>query len=264
MLFLQEQIACKKNIKNIDMNTKQEDKTMIIDFHSHILPEIDDGSKSVDMSLQMIKESYNQKINIVIATPHFYADSMNLEYFLKLRMDAYEKLQSKRNGLIYPQIYLGAEVAFFYGIGVAENIQKLCIQNTNIMLLELPFVQWNSNIINEIEQLLSKKIIIIIAHFERYLKFQRKAEYMERLLELPIYVQMNGESFLSWKTRKKAVDFVRKGKVHLLGSDSHNLNTRSQNLLYARRVIEKRLGNVCLNQIDKLGSQLLGLHKNTF
>ena len=55
----------------------------MIDFHSHILPGIDDGSKNTQMSLAMIEEEKKQGVHTIVATPHFYADEDSVERFLK-------------------------------------------------------------------------------------------------------------------------------------------------------------------------------------
>ena len=64
----------------------------MIDFHSHFLPQIDDGSDSIETSLAMLRESWEQGVDLIFATPHFYADEVDPEYFLRRRNHAYERL----------------------------------------------------------------------------------------------------------------------------------------------------------------------------
>ena len=66
----------------------------VIDFHSHILPNIDDGSKDINMSVEMLKRSKQQGIDVIVATPHFYADSNTIEHFLNKRARALEQLEN--------------------------------------------------------------------------------------------------------------------------------------------------------------------------
>ena len=101
----------------------------IIDFHSHILPKIDDGSKDLNMSMEMLKRSKEQGITAIVATPHFYADSSTIEHFLEKREHALEQLESNVS-FSAPKIVRGAEVCFFAGIGHAEKIEGLCIGST--------------------------------------------------------------------------------------------------------------------------------------
>ena len=67
----------------------------MIDMHTHVLPHIDDGSKSTDMSLDMLKESYRQGVSTLVATPHFYIKNDNIESFIEKRDNAYKRLMEK-------------------------------------------------------------------------------------------------------------------------------------------------------------------------
>ena len=72
---------------------------MIIDFHSHILPGIDDGSKDLGTSLEMLKISKEQGIDYMVATPHFHATRISISHFLEAREEAY-KCVSEHKGVI--------------------------------------------------------------------------------------------------------------------------------------------------------------------
>ena len=68
---------------------------MPIDFHTHILPGIDDGSRNVEMSLRMLAAQREQQVDEIVATPHFYAQKDSVEEFLLRRQRSYEKLKTK-------------------------------------------------------------------------------------------------------------------------------------------------------------------------
>ena len=74
---------------------------MPIDFHTHILPGIDDGSRNVEMSLRMLAAQREQQVDEIVATPHFYAQKDSVEEFLLRRQRSYEKLKTamEENGL---------------------------------------------------------------------------------------------------------------------------------------------------------------------
>ena len=228
----------------------------IIDFHSHILPKIDDGSKDLNMSMEMLKRSKEQGITAIVATPHFYADSSTIEHFLEKREHALEQLESNVS-FSAPKIVRGAEVCFFAGIGHAEKIEGLCIGSTNLMLLEMPFRAWSEKDLYEVERLLNGGITPIIAHLERFYQFQQDKELIPALLDFPVVIQLNAECLLHWKQRRQAVKLFKNRQAHLLGSDCHNLTSRPQNLLEGRNTLEKKIGRQCLNQIDQLGASLL-------
>ena len=86
----------------------------ITDFHSHILPGIDDGSRCVEESIAMLRMEAEQGITQVIATPHFYPSHHRPEDFLAKRREAEEGLQEARSGQDgLPRVLVGAEVYFF-------------------------------------------------------------------------------------------------------------------------------------------------------
>ena len=142
---------------------------MIIDFHSHILPGIDDGSKDLGTSLEMLKISKEQGIDYMVATPHFHATRISISHFLEAREEAY-KCVSEHMESDMPKLIPGAEVAYFEGISEAEGIEKLTVGNTGLLLLEMPFGQWNQPMVSEVERLIEgRHIQIMLAHLERYL-----------------------------------------------------------------------------------------------
>ncbi len=228
----------------------------VIDFHSHILPKIDDGSKDIHMSMEMLKRSREQGITTIVATPHFYADSNTIGRFLEKRERSLEQIQGCGD-FPAPKIVSGAEVCFFSGIGHADDIEKLCIGSTNLLLLEMPFRAWSERDLYEIERLLNGGITPVIAHLERFYQFQKDKKIIPALLDFPVLIQINAECLLHWRQCRQAVKLFKGGQAHLLGSDCHNLVNRPQNLLAGREVLEKKLGQQCLSQIDELGASLL-------
>ncbi len=230
---------------------------MVIDFHSHILPGIDDGSRNRQMSLQMLNAAAGQGIDVMVATPHFYADSMHVKGFLRRREEALQKVLNEQRQEQIP-ILCGAEVAFFSGISRVEEIGQLCIGQTNLMLLEMPFRAWSSRDLYEVERLIGRGIQLVIAHVERFYPFQKDRGMISALLEMPVYIQVNAECLLSWKSRRLPLKLFRMGAAHLLGSDCHNLSSRPQNLAEGRAVLERKVGRDCLEEMDRLGAALLG------
>ena len=230
----------------------------IIDFHSHVLPQIDDGSKSIEMSKLMLEEAVQQNVDIMVATPHFYAERSSIESFLEKRKAAGEFLREQLQGCV-PRLILGSETAFFSGIGSADGIERLCIENTRFLLLEMPFREWGSYDFREIDELICRGIIPIIAHVERYYRFQKSKHAVEELMEFPIYFQVNAESLLDWRMKGKVLKLFKDKKVQLLGSDCHNLENRAPNLKKGRDVLERKLGKGYLDAIDRLGEKILGL-----
>lgn len=102
----------------------------------------------------------------------------------------------KEKSIEPPVFYKGAEVYYFTGMGKAEMVPELCIEGTNILLLEMPFAQWDKGVVEDVKFLVQKrKLTLIIAHIERYYPFQKDKKYWEAVFDLPVYTQINTESF---------------------------------------------------------------------
>ena len=229
---------------------------MLIDFHAHLLPAIDDGSQSVAESLDMLDVLRSQNVHSVVATPHFYANKISLADFLHQRDEAYELLRSQRPQLA-PKVLLGAEVTYFRGIGKAEGLEKLCIAGTNALLLEMPFAQWGKNELNAPHRILNRGLIPIISHVERYYPFQRDLSVFNEVISQPVYLQVNAEALLTRKTRKFVFKLIENGYKILLGTDCHNMKRRKPNLEAGRQVIMRAYGKEYLDAMDALGAELL-------
>lgn len=208
----------------------------------------------------MLQKAAQQGVDVMVATPHFYATEMQIRTFLDNRQQALEAL---RNAPREERIRLiaGAEAAFFPGIGHAEEIGLLCIENTNLLLVEMPFRPWSQKDLREIEALLARGITPIMAHLERFWGFQKDKSLMPALFDLPVYVQMNAECLLGFWERRLPLKLFRQGQAHLLGSDAHSLNRRPPNLAEGRAVLQEKLGPEVLAKMDALGEFLLFSNK---
>lgn len=213
----------------------------MIDFHSHILPKMDDGSRSTEESLAMLKVLSNQGIETVIATPHFNANDESVDSFIKRRADSYGKLKESVQSEI-PDIKLGAEVRYYEGISRLEGIEELCVEGTNLLLLEMPFGRWTEYIVKELTDIsCSGKVIIVLAHIDRYLKFQKWSVF-ETLLENGVLMQLNASFINHFLNRRKAVWLLKSGAVQFVGSDCHNMAGRAPDIGKAYAFLKQKLG----------------------
>lgn len=228
----------------------------MLDFHSHLIPGVDDGSKDIAMSVGMLDMWKSQGVDFICATPHFYADSTSPDLFLSKRDSAYssliDTLKNTPEGITsYPHIALGAEVYYYRGLSSCEDLNRLCLQGTNLLLIEMPFGgEWTDYMIREISEIKSMGLIPVAAHIERYLKHQ-PSDKIDDLLDTGILIQCNCEFFLSFKTRKKAFRMLSDKTIDFLGSDAHNLTSRAPNMSDAIAAIEKKLGADALHHVKK-------------
>lgn len=197
----------------------------MIDLHTHILPGIDDGSRSTEESVALLKEEARHEITEVVLTPHFYADQNSIARFLQRRQRAWERLRAGLEpGL--PQLRLGAEVQYFEGICAVDGLEMLCIQDTPVLLLEMPFCKWSERMVRDVLELNSRDDIqILLAHMERYLSFHNQ-DSLSKLLDDGVLVQSNISFFAHWQTRHRAMSMLDRGQIHVLGSDCHDLKQR--------------------------------------
>lgn len=228
----------------------------MIDFHSHILPQIDDGSSGVKESLEMLEELSLQGVDTVVSTSHFYATQRSPQEFLARRERAFEQLKARlpENA---PRILLGAEVLYFPGMSRMDELSTLCIEGTNILLLEMPFRPWSEHMIREVHDLArSGRYTLMMAHIERYYDDQPVSVW-DDLLGEGVLMQSNADFFLPFFAGRKALRLLREDRIHLLGTDCHNMTSRPPQMDEALRVIRRRLGEEKLAQIDELGRELL-------
>ena len=223
----------------------------VIDFHTHILPGIDDGSQSLAESVELLRMEAQQGIEHLIATPHFYAHHQQLDQFLAKRQQAVEQLaQVRANEPGLPRITVGAEVYFFEGISQVSALRELAIEGTDYILIEMPLSDWTQRNFEELESIYTNwGLTPIIAHVDRYISPFRTHRIPERLAELPVLVQANASFFIQKSTRRLALKLLRQDKIHLLGSDCHNLDLRPPVLGDALAIIRRALGRKAISRI---------------
>lgn len=221
----------------------------MLDIHSHFLPKMDDGSKSVEMSMQMLRSSKAQGVTTIVSTSHFYGGEDNPERFLNRRERAYQQIEPYLTD-DDPEIMFGAEILYYPGISHSEEIPKLKIEGTDLILIEMPFVEWSDRIFEELIALqYYNSLRIILAHVERYQSLQKKRMF-ENLFDQPFYFQCNAEAFTSPKSRKLALKMIDNDRLHFLGTDCHNTDRRPPNMNEARKVIEKKLSPGAWNHLN--------------
>lgn len=231
----------------------------VVDFHTHILPGVDDGSTSLEESIALLRMEKQQGIDCVVATPHFYANHDTPERFLKRRALAKQSLREEmQKHKDLPELKIGAEVYFFKGISASDAISELTIDSNRCILIEMPVSPWTDSMYRELEDLYVKRgILPIVAHVDRYISRFHTYGIPKRLSELPVLVQANAEFFLQRSTASMAMRMLKKDEIHLLGSDCHNLKSRKPDLGGAVALIRKRLGDDYMNRINTYAQDVL-------
>ncbi len=228
----------------------------MIDWHSHILPRMDDGSRDAAESISLIKMQASQGVDTVIATPHFYANDETVDSFLLRRKNALELLKAQSPELTV-DILLGAEVKYYQGISRMPDLKALSIEGGELLLLEMPMSTWTEYMVRELVELSGRNgIRIVLAHIERYLDLQNRS-VRRRIFESGILMQSNANFFISLATRRKALSLLKKGKVRFIGSDCHNVKLRPPQIGKAFEIIQKKFGEDYIRQMNEYGRSFL-------
>ncbi|WP_163194452.1 tyrosine-protein phosphatase [Clostridium thermarum] len=202
----------------------------MIDFHSHIMPGVDDGSSDIDMTMDMLENSLSQGVEYICATPHFIVGEYELQwekYQEKLKL-----MQEKAEGKI--EIIQGMEIYINPDLPRLYSEKKIWgINNKKYLLIELPMQQfpiYTEKIFYELRLLGAAPIL---AHPERNLSIMKKPELLIDLIEQGNLAQMNAGSLAGiygTDIKKFAEKLVGMNLIHMLGSDAHNNTRRNTNI----------------------------------
>ena len=231
----------------------------MIDFHAHLLPGIDDGSRSIKMSAAMLRESYRQDVEISVATPHFFFNKKT-DRMLAKREKKYRAVKDfcLKNKIDIPEIVLGFEVHLSEKILQEPDTDKLLISGTNTMLVEMPWNKWDDKVFSRLDFLVGKGYDIIIAHPERYGNISTQADY-ERLFSYGLAGQVNAQSLISPSTRELAYKLISDGRIQVIGSDAHNVGVRANFIQIACKLINKKLGVKYTQMMQENAERFLGI-----
>lgn len=199
---------------------------MLIDFHTHVLPNMDDGARDVSESVKILERLASQGVGIVYATPHFYADMQSVDEFAGHREKAYESLLSEIEGRDdLPEVRLGAEIMICRELS-SFDLSPLKFADVPIMLFEYPVNRYHSWYASLAEKLAATYACNpMVAHFDRYPWLDKKAlktftKYGEDML-----FQMNCDSLNFTRAAKTLSALIKGGHTVVFGSDSHNIDT---------------------------------------
>ena len=206
----------------------------IIDFHAHILPKADHGSASVKTSCEQLAVLYDAGVEGVVATPHFYPQNDSVSAFLERRERTARELLSA--DVKRPRIYLGAEVLVCEGMDHMPDLERLCIEGTDVILLEMPFGFWRDEHIDAVSRIARSGLQVVMAHIDRY----PEKDVARLLSECDVLCQINGETQKTFKGRKKADMLLKSYPVVAMGSDIHGSDKKAvKNLLKLSKRFEK-------------------------
>ena len=199
--------------------------TLRCDIHSHFIPAIDDGSKSIEDSIQMIKEFHALGYKKVITTPHIMSDYFKNtpEIILKGLSDVRLALKEAN---IPIEIDAAAEYYLDFDFERKLDEEKLLTFGDNYLLFEISYLNPPDNLDHILFKMQTLGYKPILAHPERYNYFHGNFSIYERLIEKGALLQLNINSltgYYSIPTKKIAEQMIEKNMISFLGSDCHHL-----------------------------------------
>ena len=207
----------------------------MIDIHSHVLFDMDDGAEDLATSIELCRDSYMNGCDSLVLTPHFLEYSY-LEDFIEERDMRITLLQEALEKERIPlEILPGAELFLTDRVFGADNLDELTINGTKYMLCEMSLNSFDTkNVIRWFDELIDRSYKPILAHPERYYVFHEDYELIDRVLERGIIFQVNLDSLIGANgslAQDMSVDMVRRGIAQIIASDAHDLDFRHTRLI---------------------------------
>ncbi len=196
----------------------------MVDYHTHLLPDMDDGVRSVEESLAALSALKRLGFRHVVLSPHFYTNREPADAFIARREDRYARIAravDSGEGGSYPQLHLGAEVYLTSLLFNTADLRPLTVDGGDCMLTELPYDdKLKDSTLSNLERLCySEGITPVLAHIERY-PYLLDPSLLGELFDMGCRAQVNINP-LSWGTKRKLKKLLSKGFVFALGTDTH-------------------------------------------
>ena len=236
----------------------------MIDFHTHILPNIDDGSRSIDETFNLIKEAKEVGFDGIILTSHYIENYYETDV---PERDVWVKAISENLGAkgIDTDLYLANEIYISENMmGLLEQRKASTINNSCYVLFELPLNEEPLNLYDVIYSLQENKLIPILAHPERYSFVQKEPELIYDLIEKGCLMQANYGSIIGQygvKAEYIVKKFLENNMIHFLGSDVHRQNSIYPKIPFALEKIKEIVGEEKLEELTTINPKLVLANK---
>ncbi len=215
----------------------------MIDLHTHLLPDWDDGAADRAESDRMIALAREDGISKIALTPHVFRLTKHSTdgSGLKTRVREFVSQTESPEIVLYP----GAEVYVHPDMIAHIKDFELTVNGSNYVFIEFPATQVPSGTTGLVYQMMLAGLIPIISHPERNAAFVRSPDLLFELIHQGALAQVTGQSLTGGfgpVVQKAAESFLRHGLVHLIASDAHNADTRPPLLSAAVEAAAKVLG----------------------
>lgn len=236
------------------------------DMHTHILPCLDDGARSLYDSMQMIDIAYEEGIRRIVATPHYVPG--NVEYDIpKLRETADTVSKALKDKYPDMELYTGNELYFREGTEkILRNKEVLTMADSDYLLVEFNEQKELKFIREAIHKITEFGYRPIIAHIERYTNLRGSVNTVEELIQLGAYIQVNSDTITGGfmnPEHRFSDKLLREKVVHFVGSDCHSATSRKPQMKEAVKYLVKKTGEqytekiICENMDELIHNRII-------
>ena len=237
----------------------------MIDIHSHIVFEVDDGPKTIEDSRALLEESYRQGVRTIISTSHrrkgmFETPEAKIEENFKQVQELAKEIADDLTVLYGAEIYYTSDI-----LDKLEQGKIPRLADSQYALIEFSMITPYKEIHTALSNVLRLGVTPVVAHIERYHCLENDEKKVRDLINMGCYTQINSSSVLKPKLfgdtykfmKKRAQFFLEKDLVHFVASDMHNLDPRPPYMQEAYQLISKKYGESHAEQLFRKNQELL-------
>ena len=231
----------------------------MVDIHTHLLFNIDDGPESIDVSKKILSEMHCIGISTAVCTPHFDFTNVSPHDYVQIRNDRIKSLIPYA-GEMGINLVKGCELRLSKRILNLDGIEDFCIGDTRNVLIELPFdKEWDKSVyeilINFIDYF---NVTPVIAHVERYIPVIKDIKVAEKLFDIGAVMQLDASSLFEKMYVKCAKKLLKNQLIAVVASDCHNISLRPPStLVKAYDEIDKICKNDAVDYMKDFAKKLI-------
>lgn len=201
-----------------------------IDFHNHIIPGVDDGSQSVEESLEMARQAVDAGVTLIVCSSHLNRRTWLPEYDAKVTRSLEVLNKALENASIPVSVKKGYEIAIDRHLSPLQSVFHGGLCQLPVFLIELPMMGTPLYMLSEFFEFHVNKFQVVIAHPERCIDFESKKEEFLRAIEMGVLIQLDAGSITGQFGKKAMLAaewFIKNKAAHFVCSDAHSTGSRS-------------------------------------
>lgn len=237
----------------------------MIDIHSHIIFDVDDGPKTLEDSRRLLEESYRQGIRTIISTSHrrkgmFETPEEKIAANFKQVQEVAKQVADDLTVLYGAEIYYTSDILKKLEEGTFPSLG-----GTKYVLIEFSMNTPYKDIHSALGNVIRLGMTPVVAHIERYHCLENDEDRVSELINMGCYMQVNSSNVLKpklfgdrYKFMKKRVQFfLERDLVHFVASDMHNLDDRPPYMQKAYQIVAKKYGAERAEELFKTNQEIL-------